>query len=309
MGYVDQSRAVKSFDIGSYTVLPSSKTKLIGCFLNCEAARMFTIDIDCLIRQWDLLTGRCIRSYPLEKPSQANEQNTSTNNLSHFKQHKQIQSVTLCPEKAVIAVALNGGNVQINNIYSGTVLYNKAAENQMDLSPFEVTDLAFFHKQTNYWVAATQWEGRVAFIQRPLKQKGSEIIREKKVESRHGRDVICLDITNQNHMATAALDHSIIFWNTFSGSEGKCIVMPDELVAGNSIQSIRFALRESNDFLFVFMCNGDMFILETQSETFVEPQNFESNKAMNPYSFDRIPKYATIDLKQKANESNIEGAD
>lgn len=85
MGYVDQSRAVKSFDVGSYTVLPSSKTKLIGCFLNCEAARMFTIDIDCLIRQWDLLTGRCIRSYPLEKPSQANEQNTSTNNLSHFK--------------------------------------------------------------------------------------------------------------------------------------------------------------------------------------------------------------------------------
>lgn len=98
-------------------------------------------------------------------------------------------------------------------------------------------------------------------------------------------------------MATAALDHSIIFWNTFSGSEGKCIVMPDELVAGNSIQSIRFALRESNDFLFVFMCNGDIYILETQSETFVEPQNFESNKAMNPYSFDRIPKYATIDLK------------
>lgn len=63
--------------------------------------------------------------------------------------------MTLCPEKAVIAVALNGGNVQINNIYSGTVLYNKATENQMDLSPFEVTDLAFFHKQTNYWVAAT----------------------------------------------------------------------------------------------------------------------------------------------------------
>ena len=45
------------------------------------------------------------------------------------------------------------------------------------------------------------------------------------------------------------------------------------------------------------MSNGNMYILETQSETFVEPQDFESNKIINPYSFGKIPKDAVIDLK------------
>ena len=51
-----------------------------------------------------------------------------------------------------------------------------------------------------------------------------------------------------------------------------------------------------------------MYILETQSETFVEPQDFESNKIINPYSFGKIPKDAVIDLKQKPDDSGIEGA-
>ena len=46
----DPARTIRSFDKGSYTVLPSSKTRLIGCFLSLKAARLFTVDIDCLIR-------------------------------------------------------------------------------------------------------------------------------------------------------------------------------------------------------------------------------------------------------------------
>jgi len=37
---------------------------------------MFTIDVNCLIRQWDLRTGKCYRSYPLEisaDPSQEDD--------------------------------------------------------------------------------------------------------------------------------------------------------------------------------------------------------------------------------------------
>ena len=78
-------KSIRSFDKGSYTVLPSSKTKLISCFINVEDGRVFTIDIDCLIRMWDLTTGDCVRSYPIEKPSSANEQNSMDNNLAHFK--------------------------------------------------------------------------------------------------------------------------------------------------------------------------------------------------------------------------------
>lgn len=95
----------RSFDRGSYTVLPSSKTRLIGCFLNIPSARMFTIDVDCLIRQWDLTTGQCVRSYPLEKPSAAGDQSSMDNNLSHFKQRHKIQTLKLSPDGRVIAVA------------------------------------------------------------------------------------------------------------------------------------------------------------------------------------------------------------
>lgn len=116
--------------------------------------------------------------------------------------------------------------MQLNNIYSGGVLYNKAAENMMDLGPQEVSMLAFFQKQTNFWVAATLWDAKVAFLQRPLKAKGGEIIREKKVSCKHSRDVICIDITDNNHMATASVDNTIIFWNTYAAREGKKVEMP-----------------------------------------------------------------------------------
>ena len=43
-------------------------------------------------------------------------------------------------------MAFNGGCIQMNNIFSGAVLYNKAAENMIDLGPHEISDLAFFHK-------------------------------------------------------------------------------------------------------------------------------------------------------------------
>ena len=57
------------------------------------------------------------------------------------------------------------------------------------------------------------------------------------------------------------------------------------------------------------MTDGNIYILETQSETFVEPPDFESNKAHNLFSFGKIPKFAKIDLKNKKNDSGIDGAE
>ena len=56
------------------------------------------------------------------------------------------------------------------------------------------------------------------------------------------------------------------------------------------------------------MSTGEVYILETQSETFLEPHDFE-NKVINAFSFGKVPKFATFDVKQKANESGIAGAD
>ena len=90
MMVTSEKTSIRSFDKQSYTVLSSRRTRLIGCFINTGAGRMFTVDIDCLIRQWDLLSGLCIRSYPLEKPSQPGDQATIDNNLNYFKHRHQI---------------------------------------------------------------------------------------------------------------------------------------------------------------------------------------------------------------------------
>ena len=131
---VKRKKGVKSFDTGSFTVLPSSRTRLCGCFINPLAEKMFTVDIDCLVRMWDLNTGVCIKSYPLEKPRKPGEGNMD-DNLSHFKVTKQIQALKLSPDFKYLAVGFQGGHVQINNINSGDVLYNKAVENMLDLGP------------------------------------------------------------------------------------------------------------------------------------------------------------------------------
>ena len=54
---------------GSYSVLANQNSKLAACFIDEESMKIFTIDIHCLIRQWDVKTGNCVRSYILETPS------------------------------------------------------------------------------------------------------------------------------------------------------------------------------------------------------------------------------------------------
>ena len=47
-------------------VLASPKSHLVAVFHIPERNHLFTLDFDCLIRLWDLVSGECIRSYPLE---------------------------------------------------------------------------------------------------------------------------------------------------------------------------------------------------------------------------------------------------
>lgn len=62
-------------------------------------------------------------------------------------------------------------------------------------------------------------------------------------------------------------------------------------------------MRDSNDFLLLNMSNGDIFIFETQSETFVEPADFDSSKPIKSFSFAKVPKFSTIDIKKKRCDS------
>jgi hypothetical protein len=97
--------------------------------------KIFTIDIHCLIRQWDAQTGHCVRSYILETPSQESDQNKGERNLDMFKSVHMISTAVIDPSFRKVAVAFQKGFIQINNIYSGAVLYNKQFENMINCGP------------------------------------------------------------------------------------------------------------------------------------------------------------------------------
>ena len=50
--------------------------------------------------------------------------------------------------------------------------------------------------------------------------------------------MLCLDITDNNHMATASIDNSIIFWNTYNAKEGKKIEVPENMAAESKGKTI-----------------------------------------------------------------------
>lgn len=55
-------------------VLSSPKSQLVSVFYIPERDHLFTLDFDCLLRLWDLVSGECIRSYPLEMLEDENAQ-------------------------------------------------------------------------------------------------------------------------------------------------------------------------------------------------------------------------------------------
>jgi len=73
------------------------------------------------------------------------------------------------------------------------------------------------------------------------------------------------------------MDNIICFWNSFNGVESKKIILPEEiadLAKGQTVQYVRFPFEDKKDLLMVIINNGDCFILETQSEKFIEFNNY-----------------------------------
>ena len=132
------------FDYGSSNVLASTKSQLAGCFFNSLTNQLLTVDEDCLVRLWDLKQGICIKSYPLESPK-AKGQIANEDNMANFSSKHPISCIRLSQDNKHFVVAFEGGTMQINNAYSGTLLFNKTEESKIDLE-HEVANLGFFCK-------------------------------------------------------------------------------------------------------------------------------------------------------------------
>lgn len=117
---------------------------------------MFTVDIHCLVRMWCLRSGECLKSYPLEK----------INGDDCFSARDKIQCVRIDPTFRFLVVAFQGGIIKIFNIFSGAVMFNKAADETLDIEQ-EVAEISFFSDQATHWFIATCWDSTVAFFGLP----------------------------------------------------------------------------------------------------------------------------------------------
>ena len=103
---------------------------------------VFTVDANCLVRCWDVRTGECTRSYPLEISDASGGMNALAETADAFKIKAKIHCVKLAPDSKHLVVAFEGGVVQVHHLYSGVVVYNKKADESLNLEQ-EVANIAF----------------------------------------------------------------------------------------------------------------------------------------------------------------------
>ena len=149
--FLKKSKPSKTITVNekNESVLASQLTKLVGVVMDDNQHALITIDSDALARVWSLESGECIRSYPFE----TNPESVSS----------KLKLTALSPDPILkyIVLTFETGIVQVNNLHSGDLIYNEG--NQMILDT-EVSNLRFFHKNSNYWFIVTCWEGKCAFF-------------------------------------------------------------------------------------------------------------------------------------------------
>jgi hypothetical protein len=94
---------------------------------------VFTIDANCLVRCWDVRTGECVRSYPLELADESGTANALAETADAFKSKAKIHSVKLAPDNKHLIVAFEGGFVQVHHLYSGIIVFNKKPDEALHL--------------------------------------------------------------------------------------------------------------------------------------------------------------------------------
>jgi WD40 repeat protein len=186
-------------------VLASEKSRLAACFYLPEKGQLFTLDQDCLIRLWDLIDGNCLRSYPLEvieAPDYAGEGQELVGVAFHNgviePTNRKVQFAKLEPyKKRLVFVALEGGYLQVNNVYSGAVVYNKSVVDNLSLE-HEISDILFFKEGGKQCAGVACWDGFVSFISQPRVSNGVESIGHTTKSSSHIGDIVSVDVTKRD---------------------------------------------------------------------------------------------------------------
>lgn len=131
------------------SVLASINTKLIGVIIDQVEFILYTVDSDLMIRVWDLSTGKCTRSYMIEtRDDQASELNNTASG-SHEQygmkvQKKKAQLVKSDEDLKFLIVTFEAGEIQVNNLFSGALIYNNANVKPIKID-YEIAQIKFFN--------------------------------------------------------------------------------------------------------------------------------------------------------------------
>ena len=105
---------------------------------------------------------------------------------------------------------------------------------------------------------------------------GVESIKSSLLPSSHTGDIVSLDVApGKGQMVSASIDNKICFWAAYTCTEmkNKMIKVPvsdseTDAGFGNYIQAVRYADKDSSEFVIIVMNTGQVYVFETQTSTF-----------------------------------------
>ena len=128
-----------------------------------------------------------MRSYPLEIFSL--RESTQEENQVAYDHPARVKTCAMAADNISLAVAFEGGLVQVHNIFTGAIVFNRHNWEGRLIVDAEVSRLHFFISKTNFWFVAACERGRVAFFSAPIVKMGQNFLQCRRAVGKHARDV------------------------------------------------------------------------------------------------------------------------
>ena len=135
-----------------------------------------------------------------------------------------------------------------------------------------MTCIEFLLDNTNFWLVAVGWDGKMVFIKHPMFQKNTYTVALVLKKTPHSGDIYTLDHVDA-FLATGGVDNKVCIWNSVAGTVRSIIKMPKRDGRFNIfVNLVRFTKTKQAGYdypvilLFVVQNNGDLFCVNPVTE-------------------------------------------
>jgi WD40 repeat protein len=201
IGNVHDMDADDSFAVNG-NVLVTKQSKLVSILLVEAKNQLLSIDCDFLMRVWSL-----------------SNKNQVTALLLRAGQSKKMTCAAIDSKEKHLAISDEEGLITIHNIHSGGILHS------LTKIGVEITQIEFLVNNTNFWLCAVGWDGRMVFIKTPMYQKNTYTVPMVLKKTPHNGDIYTMDHLDALS-ATGGVDNKVCIWNSISGTVRSIMSMP-----------------------------------------------------------------------------------